>query len=274
MALLPKSRTARRRLTLVAAIAPVLALAVGLALYGLRTSISYFYTPAQARAAHVSAGRPIQLGGLVAMGSVAKSPDGATRFIVSDHTDSDTVVYRVATPLAGPFPGETRNAWSPWGAFDKAGRVRRHHHPRSSMTSATCRRSWPGRSRRSGEWRRVEGGGSPSTETCERPPHDRRDRRLRAHPRLLPVAGPGGAFVRRAGAARRRVDGGRRGARRWARSPWWRPRSAALIWAFVTSDFSVMNVAENSHTTKPLIYKIRRAPRAVTRARSSFGASC
>jgi cytochrome c-type biogenesis protein CcmF len=30
----------------------------------------------------------------------------------------------------------------------------------------------------------------------------------------------------------------------------------ALIWAFVTSDFSVVNVAENSHTEKPLIYKI------------------
>ncbi len=33
----------------------------------------------------------------------------------------------------------------------------------------------------------------------------------------------------------------------------------ALIWAFVTSDFSVVNVAENSHTEKPLIYKIAGA---------------
>ena len=31
---------------------------------------------------------------------------------------------------------------------------------------------------------------------------------------------------------------------------------AALIHAFVTSDFSVTNVAANSHTAKPLIYKI------------------
>src|SRR5271154_3106570 len=29
-----------------------------------------------------------------------------------------------------------------------------------------------------------------------------------------------------------------------------------LIWAYVTSDFSVLNVAQNSHTDKPLIYKI------------------
>ena len=31
---------------------------------------------------------------------------------------------------------------------------------------------------------------------------------------------------------------------------------AALVYAFVTSDFSVTNVAANSHTTKPLLYKV------------------
>ena len=51
MSWLPKSPKARRRLTLVAAIAPVLALAVGLTLWGLRDSISFFYTPSQAAAA-------------------------------------------------------------------------------------------------------------------------------------------------------------------------------------------------------------------------------
>jgi cytochrome c-type biogenesis protein CcmF len=34
---------------------------------------------------------------------------------------------------------------------------------------------------------------------------------------------------------------------------------AALIWAFATSDFSVANVAQNSHSEKPLIYKIAGA---------------
>ncbi|MBC8050732.1 MAG: heme lyase CcmF/NrfE family subunit [Chitinophagales bacterium] len=34
---------------------------------------------------------------------------------------------------------------------------------------------------------------------------------------------------------------------------------AALIWAFVSSDFSVVNVYENSHSAKPLIYKISGA---------------
>ena len=73
---LPKSPKARRRLYLVAAIAPVLALAVGLTLWGLSDSISFFYTPAQAAEAKPPVGRSIQLGGLVQPGSVVKHPDG------------------------------------------------------------------------------------------------------------------------------------------------------------------------------------------------------
>src|SRR5215210_4416141 len=34
---------------------------------------------------------------------------------------------------------------------------------------------------------------------------------------------------------------------------------AALIQAYVASDFSVVNVAENSHSTKPLLYKVTGA---------------
>ena len=68
----------------VATAAPVLALAAALALYGLRGSISYFYTPAQAAAAHVGAGQAIQLGGLVRTGSVVKTADGAVAFVVTD----------------------------------------------------------------------------------------------------------------------------------------------------------------------------------------------
>jgi cytochrome c-type biogenesis protein CcmE len=95
---LPRSRTARRRLTLVAAAAPILALAVGLVLYGLRDSISYFYTPAQALAAHVRPGRPIQLGGMVQPGSVAKDAGGEVDFVVADHTARSMVTYRGDLP--------------------------------------------------------------------------------------------------------------------------------------------------------------------------------
>src|SRR6185369_11122959 len=98
MSWLPKSPKARRRLTLVAAIAPVLALAVGLALWGLRDSISFFYTPSQAAAAKPPPGRSIQLGGLVAKGSVVKHPDGGVEFTVQDQAAVDKVVFQGDLP--------------------------------------------------------------------------------------------------------------------------------------------------------------------------------
>ena len=90
---LPKSPKARRRLYLVAAIAPVLALAVGLTLWGLSDSISFFYTPAQAAEAKPPVGRSIQLGGLVQPGSVVKHPDGRVEFVVADQLATTRVSY-------------------------------------------------------------------------------------------------------------------------------------------------------------------------------------
>jgi cytochrome c-type biogenesis protein CcmE len=117
MAFFPASRAARRRLAMVAAAAPVLAVAAGLALYGLRGSISYFYTPAQAEAAHVKAGRPIQLGGLVEAGSVTRTSAGEIDFAVRDRTASSKVAYR------GDLPDLFREGQGivASGAYDRAG---------------------------------------------------------------------------------------------------------------------------------------------------------
>ncbi len=98
MSWLPKSPKARRRLTLLAAIAPVLALAVGLTLWGLKDSISFFYTPGQAAAAKPKPGQSIQLGGLVRVGSVVKHPDGRVEFDVADRIAVDKVVYQGDLP--------------------------------------------------------------------------------------------------------------------------------------------------------------------------------
>jgi cytochrome c-type biogenesis protein CcmE len=98
MKLLPKSRAARRRLTLVTMAAPTLVAAAALTLYGLRGSISYFYTPSQAVAARVAPGRAIQLGGLVEPGSLLKTPDGGVQFVVRDRSMSARVTYRGDLP--------------------------------------------------------------------------------------------------------------------------------------------------------------------------------
>ncbi|MBI1196410.1 MAG: cytochrome c maturation protein CcmE [Phenylobacterium sp.] len=98
MSLLPKSRKARRRLTLLAVIAPIVALAAGLGLWGMRDSISFFYTPAQAAQAKPAPGKAIQLGGLVAEGSVVKHPDGQVEFTVRDKLAADRVVFQGDLP--------------------------------------------------------------------------------------------------------------------------------------------------------------------------------
>jgi cytochrome c-type biogenesis protein CcmE len=95
---LPRSRTARRRLMVAAVVAPILIVAVGLALFALRGSISFFYTPAEAQAAHVPAGRPIQLGGLVRPGSVVKHDRGQVDFVVADHLASTKVIFQGDLP--------------------------------------------------------------------------------------------------------------------------------------------------------------------------------
>lgn len=46
---LPKSPKARRRLWVVAAVAPVLALAVGLSLYAMRDNVTFFFSPSGRR---------------------------------------------------------------------------------------------------------------------------------------------------------------------------------------------------------------------------------
>ncbi|MDP1643398.1 MAG: cytochrome c maturation protein CcmE [Phenylobacterium sp.] len=95
---LPKSRKARRRLVVLSAVAPVLALAVGLTLWGLSDSISYFYTPAQAAETKPEPGRTIQLGGLVQGGSVVKHPDGRLEFVVADQITAAPVVFQGDPP--------------------------------------------------------------------------------------------------------------------------------------------------------------------------------
>ncbi len=98
MSFWPKSRKARQRLTILLAVAPVLILAAGLTLFGLRQTISFFYTPAQALAAHVPPGRPVQLGGLVEMGSVQKFPDGRVIFRVTDRRATAPVAFQGDLP--------------------------------------------------------------------------------------------------------------------------------------------------------------------------------
>ena len=98
MPLLPKSRKARRRLMVVAIAAPILAVSVGLSLYAMGDAAVFFYSPSQAHAKKVPAGRTIRIGGLVKAGSVSHRPDGAVAFTVADKIAAAPVVYRGDLP--------------------------------------------------------------------------------------------------------------------------------------------------------------------------------
>ncbi|RZJ32387.1 MAG: cytochrome c maturation protein CcmE [Brevundimonas sp.] len=98
MSWLPKSPKARRRLWIFVAVAPILALAVGLSLYAMRDSVTFFFSPSEATLEKAPEGRVIRLGGLVEMGSVRRSADGEVAFVVTDNVATTRVVYRGDLP--------------------------------------------------------------------------------------------------------------------------------------------------------------------------------
>ncbi len=143
------SRTARRRLLVIATAAPILALAIGLALYGLRNSISYFYTPAQARAAHVPPGQAIQLGGLVEKGSVKSEGAGTVRFVITDRRARSVVTYRGDLPdLFREGQGVVAiGAYTPDGVFVASQILAKHderYMPRELTQALKAQGEWRG----------------------------------------------------------------------------------------------------------------------------------
>jgi cytochrome c-type biogenesis protein CcmE len=98
MSLLPKSRKARRRLVVLAAVAPVLALAVGTSLYAMRDAVVFFYGPTEAASKHLPPGRTVRIGGLVQPGSVVKSAAGDIRFDITDGKNVVKASYRGELP--------------------------------------------------------------------------------------------------------------------------------------------------------------------------------
>ena len=98
MSWLPKSPKARRRLWVVAAAAPILVLAVGLSLWAMQDSVTFFFSPSEVTEAKAPAGRNIRLGGLVEAGSVHHANDGSVAFVVTDNAATTRVVFHGDLP--------------------------------------------------------------------------------------------------------------------------------------------------------------------------------
>ena len=154
MSLLPKSRKARRRLTVVAVAAPILALATGLSLYAMGDAAVFFYSPVQAAEKHVPAGRTIRLGGLVETGSVKKAADGTVSFAVTDRKQTDQVVFKGDLPdLFREGQGVVaQGAFDPKGVFEAREVLAKHDEKYMPKEVADALK-------KSGEWR---GDGAPA----------------------------------------------------------------------------------------------------------------
>ena len=88
-----------QRLVLVSAAMVAVLVAVLLAMWGLRSQASFFYTPADIVGGKAANGQAARLGGMVERGSIQRQPDGVTiRFVLTDGHAATPVVYRGIVP--------------------------------------------------------------------------------------------------------------------------------------------------------------------------------
>ena len=88
-----------QRLVLVAAALIALVVAVLLAMWGLRSQASFFYTPADIASGKAHDGEAMRLGGMVEKGSIRHLADGVTiRFVLTDGKAEAPVVFKGIAP--------------------------------------------------------------------------------------------------------------------------------------------------------------------------------
>lgn len=88
-----------QRLVLVIAAVVALVVAVLLAMWGLRSQASFFYTPADIVSGKAHDGEAMRLGGMVEKGSIRHLVDGVTiRFVLTDGKADAPVVFKGIAP--------------------------------------------------------------------------------------------------------------------------------------------------------------------------------
>lgn len=87
----------QKRLTVIASLGLVLAVAAALIFSALRDQIVFFYSPSELAAKHVTPGQPIRVGGLVEDGTWVKDGEHNT-FVITDGEMHTTVAYTGILP--------------------------------------------------------------------------------------------------------------------------------------------------------------------------------
>jgi cytochrome c-type biogenesis protein CcmE len=105
-----------RRLALIGSSLAVLAVALGLVLFAMRSNVTYFFSPAEIVEKNVQPGTRLRVGGLVKDGSVKKEAGQKVTFAVTDTTRDLTVTYVGLLPRRDDRRGRPLRAGSGAGA--------------------------------------------------------------------------------------------------------------------------------------------------------------
>jgi len=139
----------QRRLTFALTSIALTGLAVGLALWALQDTVTYFYSPTELAAMPDKPGRPVRLGGLVATGSLRQIGHGEVMFELAD----EHAVIPVA--FAGPLPDLFREGQgiiaegrlAPDGVFRASSVLAKHdeaYMPGEIVKSLKAQKHWRG----------------------------------------------------------------------------------------------------------------------------------
>ena len=143
----------QKRLSVIAGLGVVIAVAFGLILFALRDQIVFFYSPSEIHEKAVAAGTPIRLGGLVKEGSWKKSGD-RNDFVVTDgSTDMQAHYTGILPDLFREGQGVVaEGAMAGDGSFTASNVLAKHdekYMPKEVVDELKAK----------GEWQRGEAGG-------------------------------------------------------------------------------------------------------------------
>ncbi len=88
----------QRRLTLIFGALSILAMSLSIALYALRDSVVFFFTPSEITTKSVKFGTRLRVGGLIKTGSIIKASQNSISFIITDGQSDLPVSYTGLVP--------------------------------------------------------------------------------------------------------------------------------------------------------------------------------
>ena len=88
----------QKRLSLIFSALSILALSLGIALYALRDSVVFFFTPSEITTKALKIGTRLRVGGLIKTGSIVKASQTSIRFVITDGQSDLPVSYNGLVP--------------------------------------------------------------------------------------------------------------------------------------------------------------------------------